>query len=294
MYKCVLDVISMASILFSGTVTHSFECRDSFISFIQDSYVVKQMRDTTPDEQFLLVIDATACHIGNSIDVSVNKVYVSPPGEDISGKRNINYPATVHTLAAGVGTNTPCSYQDIDIQQRYRKVWMQEAYHLNALKEEERGLTPKVIYNMSFHKDLPAIVALDTFTGNSDRNPENLFYDSIQDRFCGIDMAAAFTKPLAEVALTQLTRLDWALLSKKEREALLDYRETLVSLLEHWPPERQIEALLAYSEAGGFIPGTHLWDQSVEERIQYHQKCIRQNYEYTMQVVDLISSMEGS
>ena len=76
----------------------------------------------------------------------------------------------------------------------------------------------------------------------------------------------------------------------KEYEALLDYRDTLELLLERWSPERQIEALLLYSEAGGFIPGTHLWDQNVEERIERHKKRIYRNYEYATQVVEFISS----
>jgi hypothetical protein len=294
MYKCVLDVISMASILFSGAVTHTLECNDSIISFVQDDYVVKQIRNTSPDEQFLLVIDATACHIGNSVDVRINTVYLSPPGQELPGKRNTDYPATIHTLAEGVGTNFPCTYQNIDIQQRCRDGWVQQAYGLKELKEENRGLTPIVIYNMSLHNDLPAIVALDTFTGNADRNPENLFYDSTRDHFCGIDMAAAFTKPLAEVALTQLTRLDWLSLSTEEHEALLTYHKTLKTLLELWPPERQIEALLAYSEAGGFTLGSHLWIQNVADRIEYHKKRVRQNYENTVKLMELISSKEDA
>lgn len=43
--------------------------------------------------------------------------------------------------------------------------------------------------------DLARIVALDLFTGNSDRHDDNLFYDRQKDAFHGIDHGNIFGQP---------------------------------------------------------------------------------------------------
>lgn len=75
------------------------------------------------------------------------------------------------------------------------------------LPPEKTGLTLAVIQDMAKHPDLPKIVALDTFVGNADRSCPNLYYDKVADRFCGIDMAASFSSPLAFWACQQLVKL---------------------------------------------------------------------------------------
>jgi hypothetical protein len=93
------------------------------------------------------------------------------------------------------------------------------------LAVERTGLTIEIIQNMAKHPDLPRIVALDTFVGNADRSPPNLYYDEITDRFCGIDMAASFSSPLALAAYQRLEGLK-SHLTSGELSALIDYANT--------------------------------------------------------------------
>ena len=53
-------------------------------------------------------------------------------------------------------------------------------------------LTIVIIYRMTWHVQLPIIVALDLFICNTDRHRGNLFYDAVTDTFCAIDMDDIF------------------------------------------------------------------------------------------------------
>ena len=57
---------------------------------------------------------------------------------------------------------------------------------------------------MSWHKDLPSIVALDLMIGNTDRHCGNLFYDPEKDSFWAIDMDDTFNKDLCAFACEKL------------------------------------------------------------------------------------------
>lgn len=141
---------------------------------------------------------------------------------------------------------------------------------------------------MSHHSDLPSIVALDTFLGNADRSFPNLFYDDVTDRFCGIDMAASFSSPLANEACRQLRGLEKTIFNQKEKLALINYTHTLVFLIENWPPEKQEALLLEYRRAAGFVEGNPLFNQDVAERIEFHKKYIRENYKDSVELVKII------
>ena len=143
---------------------------------------------------------------------------------------------------------------------------------------------------MAKHPDLPRIVALDTFVGNADRSSPNLYYDDITDRFCGIDMAASFSSPLALAACQQLESLKNSHLTSDELSALADYTNTLALLIENWPPEKQERLLLEFSEIAGFQNGSSLFDQNVVERIEFHIKNIKDNYKNCINLLELINT----
>ena len=164
----------------------------------------------------------------------------------------LELPATLHTMAIGVSTDHACLYQEIDVQQRFRKkntpMWKLWG---PLCAEKNSGLTLSVIKNMAKHADLPGIIALDTFVGNADRSPPNLFYDEIADRFYGIDMAAGFSSPLASEACRQLQTMDMEQFSCEDLVALNHYAQTLELLIRTWPPERQVSELLKLAHEAG-------------------------------------------
>lgn len=274
----------------------SFETADCFISFVESSgekFVVKQIKDPSPDEQFLLVLDVLGCHIAEKSNIPMNKVTIISPNSEFPGKKRVEFPATLHTMAIGVSTDQECPYQDIDIHQRFRKENTLMWHRWGSLTPERTGLTLTVIKNMARHSNLPMIAALDTFVGNADRSHPNLFYDAIADRFCGIDMAASFSSPLASAACRQIRGLEKEQLTHEEQLALESYSSILELLIKNWPPEKQESLLLEYGKIAGFEKGSSLFDQNITERIEFHIRCIRTNYEHSIELVKMIRKMNG-
>ncbi len=279
------------------TSLKSCEVDDCFISFLQDSsennFVLKQVKEDSGDEQFLLVLDALACHMAETIQIPINRVAIIEPNVSFPQKIKLGFPATLHTMALGKSTDQQGPYQDLDVHQRFRRKNSPKEKRWGVLPPEETGLTLTIIQEMAKHSDLAGIVALDTFVGNADRSPPNLFYDSITDRFCGIDMAASFNSDLAKEACKQLQILSdkGITLSLKEKDALAKYAHTLEALLQKYPPNLQEALLLKFSEKAGFIEGSSLFNQDVIERIEHHKRCIKCNYEYSSQLVVLVHKL---
>jgi hypothetical protein len=75
--------------------------------------VIKQIKDSSPDEHFLLVLDTLGCFIAESSDIPMNKVTIIPSNTPFHGKKVLEFPATLHSLANGISTDKKCFYQDI-------------------------------------------------------------------------------------------------------------------------------------------------------------------------------------
>lgn len=284
--------------LFAGkefyTLASTLETEDCYISFIEYSdkkYVVKQIKDPSPDEQFLLVLDALGCHIAESSAIPMNIVTIIPSMSTFAGKKILEFPATLHTLAIGISTEQEGPYQYIDVHQRFRKKNSPIWHRWGPLAQEKMGLTISVIQDMAKHPDLPGIVALDTFVGNADRSSPNLYYDKITDSFCGIDMAASFNSPLAFIACRHLENMTKSNFTYDELSALTNYVRTLEFLVKNWPPEKQEGMLLRFSEIAGFKNGCWLFDQSVINRMEFHKGCIKDNYKNCVELITVINQI---
>lgn len=285
--SCTFDV---SGNLNNISITSNFETDDCYITFITDGqghFVIKQIKNPTPDEQFLLVLDALGCHIAEVCQIPVNVVRILPASTAFPGKSHVDLPATLHTMARGVSTDNDCKFHHIDIRQRIWKPWSH-----NPISPEKTGLTYATIQNMAQHTDLPKITALDTFAGNADRSPPNLFYDEALDSFCGIDMAASFCSELGQEACRHISQLlqNSIQLTEREKSALNTYVKTMNLILETFPPEKLEGLLLDFARKAGFEDGNSLLDQDVRERMYYHKKIIQNNYEQCQQLVPLIET----
>lgn len=276
----------------------SFETDDCWISIIENAEgkqnIVKQIKEPSADEQFLLVIDAVACSIAETMKLPVNQVTLIYPDVLFEGKKFQDRPASLHTLAPGISAEEKLPWADFDIHQKLRKKdsWKWEKW--GSLSDGETGLSPTVIHHMSLHPALAALVALDTYTGNADRSRPNIFYDEKTNSFCGIDMAAAFNSPLAKAACFQIDRVikKEICLSQGEMFALNRYRLTLQTLIQNFPSEVICELLDQYGKHAGFYPGSTLYTQDVQDRIAYHKKMIRQNYQDSLYLINKLNSSE--
>lgn len=271
----------------------SFETDDCWISIVENSgkkSIVKQIKDRSADEQFLLVIDAVACSIAEEMKIPNNHVILIKSDAPLEGKKLQNLPASLHSFAPGVSTEEKSPWTDFTIHQQLREEGSWKWNKWGPLSKEETGLTPVVIYHMSLHPDLADIVALDTYTGNADRSRPNIFFEEKTHSFCGIDMAAAFNSHLPKTAIFHIDRIikKKIVLSPEEIVALNRYSLTLQQLIQNFPPDVICERLEQYAAQAGFYQGSVLYNQEVQDRIAYHKKVIRQNYQDTLYLITLL------
>jgi len=270
---------------------------DCVVIFVKDEagnkYVIKQIKDSDPSEQFLLVLDVLGAYLAECLGLPINRVRILSPEQHYCGKIYHDRPAVLCTYASGIATDEECIYQGIDIQQRFRRPGSKMWNRWGSLSEEKKGLTRDVVYMMSLHKDLPRIVALDTFIGNSDRSCPNLFYDSFSDSFCGIDMSGSFNKDLAKCACATIDSLGIDL-SDEEIQALQSYYETLKMLINLFPRSRIYVLLDALAQHAGFGTSLPMFCQEVVHRIDFHKRMIAESLESTKILVQKLKVLLGN
>lgn len=288
MKRFIFFIIFLPIILFADwKILQQGENDDCYLSWLEDdegnAYVLKQIKDLDPSEQFLLVVDATANQIGYRLGISVNRVQVIPPGIDFPGKSLKDYPATLHTKVEGISAEDLLPWEGFTIHQKVRKPnsWMYKKW--GPLNEAQKGLTQAVIKTISQHPDLQKIVALDTFVGNSDRSNPNIFYDHKNHQFYGIDMAASFGTHLALIAHNQL-------MSSHPKIALPMFLETLEKLYNQIPPECMNELMNQYTKEAGFHDHDHLNTQEVWERATFHKRMFRENYSHVPNLIEALKN----
>ncbi len=292
MRKCIALSISLViSSLYAAKFT-LLKTRDepcSYIAYICDTqgkqYVVKQIKNEEPHEQFLLVVDCLAAYIASSIGIPCNRVEIIPPSVPHVGKKFQHLPATLHSLAPGVALiDYEGLFGDLDIQQQFLPVGAK----LGPVPIEHKGLSKTVISNMARHSQLPKLVAYDTFIGNADRRDGNLFYDEDTDTFCGIDMGLAYKQNLCKEALSQLQRLinTGHQFTKKELRALGQYTQMLNILIAQFPPSLLSKKLVEFAEQAGF--NCNKPSIVVKHLVMFYEDMIKESYEDAIALVALL------
>ncbi|HLW72927.1 MAG TPA: hypothetical protein VKR54_02670 [Candidatus Babeliales bacterium] len=186
--------------------------------------------------------DALGAHVGESIGTNINHVKIFPP-HDSSLSSVDRFPdqiKTVHTLVPG---NELKKLGNIN----------------NKIKIKSGLINKSKLKNLTKHKDLYKIMALDIFLNNWDRHNSNLFYDIENDHFYAIDMDAIFCRQrlLATTACNFIKSLHKEKLSPEAKIALIQLYKNLQHLMVHYPPEKlcelkknlAAEAHYAYSES---------------------------------------------
>lgn len=254
-------------------------------------YIFKQIDDSSMSQQLLLINDCVASSVGIQAGISINEVCFVPYTVGAHLKKYPERAATLHTYVAGcdVDLKLPLFLStDFSIHQRVIDVnsaW-QKQYPLLA---KNQGLSKLRIESMSFHKQLPSIVALDTFIGNGDRSKPNIFYDEHKGCFCGIDHAAAFGKTLPFFACERLKELVHEGYFKSSDKKIVDglriYLNTLQRLHSTCQPSVIREALSM------LIPylASHAVDNSeIKKRLCHHEVIIENNYMVTAELIELL------
>lgn len=262
---------------------------NSIITFVVDSvgkkYVVKQLKHqpNKPYYSAKIICEVVAIEVGESIHIPQNDVCIIPPGVSYIGKE-FDMPATLHTHVPGVRFDkyTRDVFPDLAIKQR--------DHDGKAI-----GLTRSVIYHMSRHKDLPMLVALDTFVGNPARHKHNFFYDETTDTFYSIDMGASFHVDLCKLSLKTIQRLMQSkrnLISKAEHEALRVYCNTLKELARLYTPSQLCNKLDVYAELAGLSNSMYFDEAAQNSCALYLQSCKQTIHNSFKNVLKLVNALE--
>ncbi len=248
--------------------------KKNYISFVvdekQDAFIIKQ--NNKPRLTFRFIGEVLGAYIANANEIAANHVTIIPAGVALSGKVRVEQPATLHTVVPGqqVKSNSP-----FYIRQR-------------------KGLTDSIIHAMSLHSDLPAIVALDTFIGNRDRNHVNLFYDEESNKFWLIDFGDLFSKrilsSLASNCINTMLENRELKLTMQELNGLIMYRDTLIKLVKKYPPHTLHEKIDHLVIQAGIKPSIVL-SKGVTRRIQLYKNNIAQNYEDTKELIIVLDKL---
>src|SRR5260221_3930335 len=161
-----------------------FESKNAFINYVVINgirYIVKQKK-ACKKTIISVIRDALAAYIAKDLGIA-HSVEIISPDNDINGKIYQHCPATLLGIAKGKIIRHLAQdhkFFQLSLQQR----------NLNNLDEKilNKWLNETIISQITWHKQLPIIIALDLFVCNSDRHRGNLFYDDITDSFCAIDM----------------------------------------------------------------------------------------------------------
>jgi len=229
-------------------------------------YLLKQKKD--PKKQLAVVRDALSAYIAECLGVA-HQIDIVPSKYAFPGKQHRELPATLHTIAPGetVRMQRNSKYSAL----RLRQFWA-------GVKDfNEKGLTRAIITHMTWHHQLPLIIALDLLIGNSDRHCGNLCYDPVTDTFCAIDMDDTFNKDLCLIAWKKLKIMmqdEHLIFTPEELAALKTMKDVLQFLIRKHKPKNIIVKLYAYAKKAGFVKGSEIYTESVAKKLRLYEETI--------------------
>lgn len=254
-------------------------------------FILKQINDPSLDEQFLLINDCVASQIGHATGVPINQVLFIPYDVAQHLKPYPERAATLHTYVPGKDLESElpsCVQKDFILQQRVinpNSPWQKKF----PLAEHQQGLTQTIIESMGARADIPAIVALDTFVGNSDRSLPNIFYDQDSDTFHGIDQAAAFSKELPKLAHRRIKALIESGYFKNCAPEIIKglciYREVLRQLHRDYNPDTIIQNM---QQLASHLAPDACNSPAIQARLLHHATIIKHNYSDIEQLLTVI------
>jgi hypothetical protein len=260
-------------------------CFISYVSIKEKQYLVKQKKDSK--KQLAIVRDALSAWIAGMLSIA-HKVEIIDGKTNFIGKNHQHRPATLHTLAPGktVREQNKLKYSQLQL----RQFWAE------ASTTGEKGLTRLMINHMTWHHQLPQIIALDLFIGNSDRHCGNLCYDPATDSFCAIDMDDTFNKDLCELAYQKLSFMlnkDKITFTRQELRSLSKMRETLKSLMHKHKPKDIIEKMYYFAKKAGFAPRGALYNDRIRRKLLEYEKIIIKTNDSAHKLLSLIDKITG-
>ncbi len=263
-----------------------------YVFFIKDGednhYIVKQKRKDSLVSQFRVVFEMLNAYIAEIVEIPAHRVRILPMGIPFPGKFVAKKTATIHTLVPGcqVKQLQGGPYYDVDIKQ----------YNHPLVSKYKMGLNRKVIADMALHSDLPLIVALDTFIGNRDRNPNNYFYDQSSDRFYAIDMDEICDTRDGRILVSKLAcskvrgmLKNNEIFNRHEIKGLQHYQATLKKLVDNFPPRIIYMLIDQFALQAGFKKKYYV--PEILNMVNQTKMKIEKTYYDIQRLINLISQL---
>jgi hypothetical protein len=268
------------------SLINTIEGKNCFISYVSingKTYLVKQKKDYK--KQLAVVRDALAAYIAKAIRGIAHDIEIIGAEEEFYGKIKQWWPVTIHTIAKGetVRKQSKCKYNALRLRQ-----WVL------GRPDDEQGLTKIIIEYMTWHPQIPDIIALDLYIGNGDRHCGNLCYDADLDCFCAIDMDETFNKDLCELACQRLKHMinkEKVVFSKDELRALTHMRNTLKLLVTRHTPYNLIQKLHFFARKAGFVRGAPLYNARIEKKLFKYESMIIESHKSAYRLIALIDKI---
>ena len=289
MYCCVVTLPLLSEIDYTGketvVVTGGFESVNSFIRYLTINgkrYILKQKKDAS--RLMTAIREALAAYIAQDLHIA-HSVKIIAIEDDISGKVNVQSPATLHTIAAGKSVRS-------QPESRYSQLCLKQRSPEDLLLG--RWLTEEIIDQITWHKQLPLIIALDLFISNTDRHGDNLFYDPVTDRFCAIDMDNIFRRDLPELARKKLiimVKIQKKKFTKEEIVALTSVRNTLQFLSRRHSPNDIIAKLHFFAQQISNKKNSVIHSKVMIKKIKSHEKMIIKSHKSLYRLIGVLNEI---
>ena len=247
------------------TVVKSFDSKNAHITFVRINnqlYIIKQKRDKSK-LTVSVIRDALAAYIAEDFKIA-HSVEVISKKDKIAGKVFEDLPATLHTIAPGkMVKDVEGKYSQLCIRQRCSNIinrWFDEI----------------IIDQITWHKDLPIIVALDIFLCNRGRHNKNLFYDEETDSFCAIDMDNIYRIDLPLYACANVEKMikNKKKFTPQEIQALKVVQRTLQFLLKKYSPDTLIGLLHMFAQQAGYADNGSKENEDIKKKIKLYEQTI--------------------
>ena len=253
-----------------------------------EQLLLKQAIKSHPKAQIKLIYDVIASHMAQALGLPCAEIELIPLSDICCHKFFSDQIALLMTRVPGIIIRKGSKYFKLDLRQKIKKGDV-----------EKTGVTLEVMRNMSLHKDLALMLALDTYLGNSDRSPGNASYDEANDRFYAIDFGESFDLPLCRGVRVTLKKIKDGTykLTSDEWESLALYKRALQNIVQLYPPEKigqELDYLIDYS---GLIDQTLVnrkFSGDIKDTVEKIKKFMDVQYSETRELIHFIDTILGS
>lgn len=273
--------------------------KNAVISKVTDGknlFIVKQIKNPSFEKQFQLITDTVVSTMGNSLGIHVNEVAFIPSHVGDHLKTYKDRAATLHRYIVGFDLQKEHPLC-LPIYFRLQQKLIKNKFGTDGEVKEQssQGLKIITIETIGTHEDLPGIIALDTFSGNHDRNKSNMIYNKRSNCFYGIDQAMAYSMKIPSLSLIAANKFEqlykekyFDTCSSKVIDGLANYKKNIVQLYQVMRPSIIIDAVNGLISS---LTGRDYLSEKESEYLRFVQANIEDNHTNTLHLIIVLDQI---